>query len=129
MAVERRFDTITIVASTDLTGHQFKAVNINGLIAETSELAAGILRNKPLNGDHATVAYKGQMKAISGAVINSGSLIGVTTSGFLIARTALALISSEDSHVLTGYVGRALVQVASGDMFTFMGDFNMGLTA
>ena len=127
MAVERKFDTITIVASTDLTGHQFKAVGLNGLIAETSLAAVGILRTKPLNGDHATVAYKGQMKAISGAVINSGSLIGVTTSGFLISRSNIAQVAS--GTTIEGYVGRAQVQVASGDMFTFIGDFTMGQLA
>jgi hypothetical protein len=117
MAVENRYETLTIVASTDLSGHQFKPVGINGLIAETSLAAIGIARNKALNGDHLTVAYKGQMKAYAGAAINSGSQVGVTTSGFLIAVTTSA------------YVGIALAQVASGDIFPFVGDFNMGQIA
>ena len=117
MATENQYDTLTIVASTDLTGHQFKAVGLDGLVAATSLAACGILRTKPMNGDHATVAYKGQMKAIAGAAINSGSLVGVTTSGFLISVTGSA------------YVGVCRVTAASGDMFPFVGDFNMGRVA
>ena len=117
MTVERAFDTITVVSSTDLTGHQFKAVGIDGLVAATSLAAAGILRTKPLNGDHATVAYKGQMKAFAGAAINSGAQVGVTASGFLITVTT------------SRYVGFALVTAGSGDIFPFVGDFNMGSVA
>ena len=115
MAVERKYETLTVVASTDLTGHQFKAVGLDGLVAATTLAAVGILRTKPQNGDHATVAYKGQMKAIAGAAINSGSQVGVTASGFLITVTA------------SRYVGICLVTAGSGDMFPFVGDFNMGL--
>ncbi len=117
MSVQRDFDTQTIVASADLTGHQFKPVGLDGLIAETTLPAIGLLQTKPLNGDHCTVGYKGQMKAYSGAAINSGSQVGVTTSGFLIAVTTSA------------YVGKAIVQVASGDLFTGIFDFNMGQIA
>lgn len=117
MAVQRKFDTITLVSSTDLTGHQFKPVGINGLIAETSLPARGILQNKPLNGDHMTVGYKGQMKAYAGAAINSGAQVGVTTSGFMITVTGSA------------YVGFALTQVGSGDLFTGVFDFVTGLIA
>ena len=117
MTVERHYETLTIVSSTDLTGHQFKAVGLDGLVAETSLAAVGVLRTKPLNGDHATVAFKGQMKAICGAVVNSGAQVGVTTSGFLIAVTTSA------------YVGICLGTTASGDMMRFVGDFNMGQVA
>ena len=117
MTVERSYDTITIVSSTDLTGHQFKAVGLDGLVAATTLAAVGILRTKPKNGDHATVAYKGQMKAYAGAVINSGAQVGVTTSGFLIAVTT------------SRYVGICLTTAGSGDIFPFVGDFNMGLIA
>ena len=117
MTVERNYETLTIVSSTDLTGHQFKAVGLDGLVAATTAAAKGILRTKPQNGDHCTVAYKGQMKAYAGGAINSGSQVGVTTSGFLIAVTTSA------------YVGVCLTTAASGDIFPFVGDFNMGLIA
>jgi len=111
MTVENKFDTMTITASTDLTGHQFKPVGLDGLVAETSVAAVGILRNKPQNGDHATVAYRGEMKAYAGAAINSGALVGVTTSGFLITVTGSAS------------VGYARVTAGSGDIFPFLGSF------
>jgi hypothetical protein len=115
MAVERHFETITVVASQDLTGHMFKAVGLHGGVATTTALAKGILRNKAYTGDHATLAYKGQMKAYAGGAINSGAQVGVQASGFLIAVTGSA------------YVGYALASAASGDIFPFVGDFNMGL--
>lgn len=111
MTIENRFESFTVVSSTDLTGHQFKPIGLNGLIAETSVAAVGILRNKPQNGDHATVAYKGIMKAYAGAAINSGALVGVTTSGFLITVTGSAS------------VGMCLATAGSGDIFPFMGSF------
>ena len=114
MAVERHFETITVVASQDLTGHLFKPVGLHGGVAETTLEAMGVLRNKAYTGDHATLAYKGQMKAYAGAAINSGAQVGVTTSGFLITVTTSA------------YVGLALESAASGDLFSFVGDFNMG---
>ncbi len=127
MTVERSYETITVVASTDLTGHEFKAIGLDGLVAETSLAAAGILRTKPLNGDHATVAYKGQMKAIAGAAVNSGALVGVTTSGFLVTRSNIAQVAS--GTTINGYVGRCLVTAGSGDMMSFLGDFTMGQLA
>lgn len=117
MTVERHYETITVTASQDLTGHQFKAVGLHGGVAATTAEAKGILRNKAFTGDHATLAFKGQMKAYAGAAINSGAQVGVTTSGFLITVTTSA------------YVGYALVTAASGDIFPFVGDFNMGLIA
>lgn len=117
MGVERVYETITVVASQDLTGHLFKAVDQSGGVAINTLLAVGILRNKAQTGDHATLAYKGQMKAYAGAAINSGAQVGVTTSGFLITVTT------------SRYVGICLTTAGSGDIFPFVGDFNMGLIA
>lgn len=117
MAVERHYDTLTVTASQDLTGHMFKPVGLDGLVAETTLAAMGILRNKANTGDHATLAYRGQMKAYAGAAINSGAQVGVTTSGFLITVTTSA------------YVGICLTTAASGDIFPFVGDFIMGQIA
>lgn len=115
MSVQRHFDTLTVVASQDLTGHQFKPVGLHGGVAATSAAARGLLQNKAANGDHATLGYRGQMKAYAGAAINSDSLLGVTTSGFIIA------VTNSDN------VGRALVSAASGDLFTGVFDFTTGV--
>lgn len=117
MGVERQYETLTVVASQDLTGHMFKAVDLSGGVAINSLIAVGILRNKADTGDHATLAYKGQMKAYAGAAINSGAQVGVTASGYLI------------SVATSRYVGVALVSAGSGDIFGFVGDFTMGLIA
>lgn len=117
MTVQRHFETITVVASQDLSGHQYRAVGLNGLVAGTSAAAMGVQQDKPLSGDHMTLAYKGQMKAYVGAAVSSGAQLGVTASGFLITVTG--------SH----YVGRALASASSGALVPFVGDFNMGRIA
>ena len=117
MTVENKYETLTVVAGADLRTHMFKAVSGAGTVAATTASAMGILRNKPISTEHATVAYKGIMKAYAGAAITSGSLVGVTTSGFLITVTGSA------------YVGVCLANAASGDIFPFVGDFQMGLIA
>ena len=55
MATENAYKTLTVVASQDLTGHQFKAVGLHGGVASTSASAIGILRTKKIyrsNGFH-----------------------------------------------------------------------------
>lgn len=117
MTVEGKYETLTVPASQDLRTHQFKAVGLDGKVAATTAAALGLCRNKPNNGEHMTVAYKGRMKAYAGGAVNSGATVGVTTSGFLIAVTGSA------------YVGVALEGASSGDIFPFVGDFNMGRIA
>ena len=117
MTVERNYETITVKATADLTSMQFRAITLAGIQAATTATAKGILRNKAASGDHATLIYKGQFKALAGGAVNSGAQVGVTTSGWLIAVTTSA------------YVGIALATAASGDMFPVLGDFNMGLIA
>jgi hypothetical protein len=111
MTVQRHFDTITVTASQDLTGHQYKPVDLAGGVGVTSLLSVGILQNKPNTGEHATLAYRGQMKAYAGAAVVSGALIGVTASGFMITVTGSAS------------VGYAKTTAASGDLFEFVGSF------
>ena len=117
MTVENKYETLTVTAGQDLRTHMFKAVSLAGTVAATTAAAVGLLRNKANNGEHATLAYKGIMKGYAGAAINSGALVGVTTSGFLITVTGSA------------YVGKCLATAGSGDIFPFVGDFNMGLVA
>lgn len=116
MAVQRHFETITVVASQDLTGHQFKAVGLHGGVGVSAALAAGILQNKPATGDHATLAYRGHVKALTGGAVNSNSPVTVNASGFIVAYTPAG------SGGL-GAVGRCLTQAASGDMTDLICDF------
>ena len=116
MSVQRHFETITVVASQDLTGHQFKAVGLHGGVGTTAALAAGILQNKANTNDHATLAYRGHVKALTGAAINSNAPVTVNASGFMVTYTPAG------SGGL-GAVGRCLTQAASGDMTDFIVDF------
>lgn len=117
MTVQRKFDTLTVVATQDLSAHQFKAVTLAGAVAGTTAAAMGIQQDKPRSGDHMTIGYKGQMKAYAGGAVNSGAQLGVAASGYLVTVTASA------------YVGVALASASSGALVPFVGDFNMGRIA
>ena len=117
MTVERNYETFTVTATADLSAMQFRAVTLAGLGAGTSTAAVGILRSKAVSGQHASVAYRGQLKAYAGAAINSGDQVGVTTSGWLVTVTTSV------------YVGRAIASAGSGSLVSFIGDFNMGQIA
>lgn len=107
--------THTFTAAQDLSvaGAQYKAVKLDGTIASQAATAAtaavGILITKPQSGEFGTYAYVGVVKARFGGAVNSGAAIAVTTSGFLAAYTA----AGSGGNVP---IGRALVQVASGDI-------------
>lgn len=116
MAIQRHFETITVTASQDLSGHQYKAVGLHGGVGITAALAAGILQTKALVGDHATLAYRGHVKVLTGAVVNSNAPITVNASGFIVAYTPAG------SGGL-GAVGRMLTQAASGDVSDAIVDF------
>lgn len=117
MTVERHFETLTVEATADLTGMMFRAIDQAGIGAATSATTRGFLRNKAFTGDHATLAYKGDMKVYAGAAVTSGAQVGVTTSGWVITVTTSA------------YVGYAMHNASSGALLRIVGDCNMGLIA
>ena len=120
-----KFWQYTLTAAQDLSvaGAQYKALKLDGTIAATPQLAVGLLQTKPQSGEHGAIAFLGIAKGVAGAAINSGAAITTTTSGFCIAHTPVA-----SGSVVP--VGRALVQVASGDIFECAVNFiNGGLTA
>jgi len=109
---------IQITAGADLntgggTGAQFKAVTIGGTIAASNTTAIGLLMNKPLNGEDATVGYSGHMKGVAGAAITAGARLIVTTSGYLI--TAIGAVIP---------CGRALATCGSGASVEGLFDFS-----
>ncbi len=121
MAIQRHFETITVVASQDLSSHQYKAVGLHGGVGVTAALAAGILQQKALAGDHATLAYRGHVKVLTGAVVNSNAPITVNASGFIVAYTPATSLT-----IGLGPVGRMLTQAASGDIADAIIDFMRG---
>ena len=120
MANTGRFSSIQLAAGADLntgngTGAQYKAVAVGGTIAATNATTVGLLQNKPKNGEDAEVGYEGHMKGVAGAAISAGALLMVTTSGYVITRTAITLPC-----------GRAITAAASGG--TVEGLFNFTCT-
>lgn len=120
MATTGNFRSISITAGADLntgdgTGAQYKALAIGGTIAATNALTVGLLQNKPKSGEDAEVTWEGHAKGVAGAAISAGALMMVTTSGYLITRTATTLPC-----------GRALTAAASGA--TVEGLFNFSCT-
>lgn len=117
MSIENTQIKDTIVASADLSAWQFRVVRVTGDLADNNAEAYGVLQNKPLSGEHATVAVAGIIKAYAGAAIAAGVGIGVTNSGFLITAASGTGVS----------IGKNKnVSVGSGDVFTFLGNFANG---
>lgn len=74
--------------------------------------------NKPGSGQHASIAYQGNMKGYAGAAITLGARVTCTLSGYL------HTVTSGDG---TG-VGKALDAANSGDLFNFVGNFDTANT-
>lgn len=113
MAVQGPFLEVTVAAGEDLsTVGLYKAVGIDGVVA-AGPIALGLLQSHGPSGSHIRVGYSGHMKALAGAVINSGSLLTVTTSGFMVS------VGSASGTT----VGKSITQAASGDLFDGIYDF------
>lgn len=111
MSDEGKYESLDVVAGANFTAtHQHKAVNLAGTVAGAGVTAIGLLKSKPASGEHARVGYFGIMKAYAGGAINSGSALDVANSGFIVAHAAVGSGGNVP-------VGRALQQVASGDLF------------
>ena len=117
MGVQNKMMLDTIIASADLSSLQYRAVRVTGDLADDNAEAYGILENKPNSGDHASVAVHGVMKAYAGAAIVAGANVSVTNSGFLItAASGTGVCIGKNKNTA----------VASGDLFTFLGNFANG---
>lgn len=117
MSVHGSMKTITVKAGEALS--QYKAVEVDGTIAASNNVAVGLIQNgDPANGDHVTVGYAGHMKGVAGAAISAGARVKVTTSGYLIA------VASGD-----GSCGKCLTAASSGMTVEGIFDFaNAGTT-
>lgn len=114
MSAEGHSHKISIAAGADLSACQYKIVTVSGTIAAANATALGVLQNKPKNGEHATVAFAGHMKAyVGGGAIAAGDQLAVTTSGWLIKNVTST----------SGIVGRAVTAASSGSLCEFVGDF------
>ena len=94
-------------AGQDLATFLDRAVTVGGTLAVSPALAVGLVKTKSNTGQNFTVAYAGHSKGVAGGAITVGTVVGVSSGGWLIA----SAIGS------TGVVGRALATAASGDLF------------
>lgn len=113
MSVYGKHNSVTIVAGVDLRAQQYKIITIAGTICQEADTAAGVLMSKPDNGQHASIAVDGNMKAYAAASIAAGARITCAVSGYLVT------VGSGDG----AGVGKALEAANSGDLFNFLGDF------
>jgi len=110
----------TIAAGADLSSLQYHVIGIAGTIATTTDAAIGVLQNKPKSGEAAQVKVIGQMMGKAGGTIAAAAKLKLTTSGTLIA------VASGDN---IAPIGKNMnTAVASGDVFTFFGNFINGAT-
>lgn len=102
-------ETRAYVASGDLSALQFRAIDLVGQFKighATAGRAFGILLNKPLTGEHAVVAVRGeiQVRVGSGGVV-AGDQVTATLSGWVQKTTAGEIVDN---------LGRAVTTTASG---------------
>lgn len=131
MAYENNVKNVTFIASIDLNAHLHMFVDLAGANAFKVTLAAaeagiGVLQNKPLAGEHATVAIQGQVKANAGGTIAVGNLIYAATSGYAAVHSPGATVASGSVITERVILGEALTAAASGSVFTM--EFNPRFT-
>ena len=113
MAWESKFDAFTIQAKEDMETEQYQAVALDdGKVANDGSEAIGILQNKPLTNEFASIGYQGIMKFRAGGAVAAAARMTVTTSGYFVTAGS-------------GYyiVGRALAAVTSGSIGTGLFNF------
>ena len=97
------------------TGHQFKAIDIDGTIAADA-VAIGILQNKPASGEDATAGIAGRSRYVAGGSITQGARLTVTTSGYLITcASGDASMGRALATVASGQIGEAFINFAGGN--------------
>jgi hypothetical protein len=108
-------ETRTFVASGDLSGLQFRVVDLVGQFKVGHGLAGrgiGVLQNKPASGEHATVAIRGEVQVrVGSGGVTAGDRLSSTLSGW--AQT----ITASDFGIYD-QIGRALTTASSGHIAT-----------
>ena len=94
---------IPVAAGVDLSGSQYKAIEIDGTLGVSPATSVGILQNKPQSGEQGALTVIGRSKFQSGGTITVGGRLTVSSGGFMTAT------GSGDIGV-----GFALAGVASG---------------
>lgn len=119
MGYENKYRVTTVQALEDLNSHQYQAVALDdGKVANNGYEASGILINKPENGEHAEIAYDGEIKFRAGGAVNIHKPLTVSTSGYLTGAGSGDFV-----------VGRAKATITSGSIGTGLFNFNVPVYA
>lgn len=107
--------SIPVNAGEDLSGAQYKAVEIDGTVAASSAVAVGILQNKPRAGEDGTAGFMGRSRYVAGAAVAAGAGLMATTSGYLITVTSGNIgVGKALGAVSSGGIGEAIVNFVPG---------------
>lgn len=79
---------IPITAGADLRAQQWKAIIVAGTIATNAQTSAGILADKPDNGQNGSLNYLGVSKFAAGGAVAAGDEITVSSGGWLTVATS-----------------------------------------
>lgn len=111
-AFHSNLEAISLVATGDLSGLQYRLVDLlgnHGVTVAGANGGYGVLLNKPRHGEHASVAIKGQTEVRVGAAVSAGAYVTSAASGWAVT------ITSGNAQAV---VGRALTGAASGMLAT-----------
>jgi len=116
MSFEESLKSISLPANADLSAKQYYAIEVanssgegRAALAGDGEFIIGVLQNKPIAGEAATVAISGVTKAAAGGTITAGNSVGVDANGKFVAA------ATGDRRV-----GVALMSAVSGDIFPLL---------
>ncbi len=114
MAHSNNLTLESYVASSDMNTSQFHIVDITAAFKvdhAAANVGFGVVQNKPLAGEHASVATRGTTKVSAGVAVSVGDLITSAASGF-----AAVVASGNAAEKLV--LGRAVTAAASGSVFS-----------
>ena len=76
----------------DLSDNQYRAVKVNSssqvVLAGATEAIAGVLQNKPENGQSCLIEMKGISRGVLGATVASGAEVEVDSNGKFVTYSA-----------------------------------------
>jgi hypothetical protein len=75
----------TYIASDDLSGHLNHIVKISAdlkILGGSAGKGVGVLQNKPLNGEHASVAIEGEVEVRAAVALTADAMVTSVASGW-----------------------------------------------
>ena len=92
MATVDSLTTITLTAGADLSGDQYKLVQLSAtntvtLASAVTQAVIGVLVNAPASGEAAEVAIEGVVKVIAGGSVGATDFVTTNSSGLAASAT------------------------------------------